>query len=46
MGTPDKVKRDLDTRIKDLGITYNIFIPASADTHELFVKEIMPEFVS
>ena len=46
MGTPDKVKRDLDTRIKDLGITYNIFIPASAQTHELFVKEIMPEFVS
>ena len=46
MGTPDKVKRDLETRVKDLGITYNIVIPASAESQELFVKDIMPEFVS
>lgn len=46
MGTPDKVKRELDTRIQDMGITYNIVIPASAQSQELFVKEVMPEFVS
>lgn len=46
MGTPDKVKRDLHTRIKELGFTYYIVVPASAESHELFVKEVMPEFVS
>ena len=45
MGTPDKVKRDLHTRIEELGFTYNIVIPASAESQDLFVKEIMPEFV-
>ncbi len=45
MGTPDKVKRDLHTRIEELGFTYHIVIPASAESQELFVKEVMPEFV-
>jgi probable F420-dependent oxidoreductase len=45
MGTPDKVKRDLHTRIEELGFTYNIVVPASAESQDLFVKEIMPAFV-
>ena len=45
MGTPDKVKRDLQTRIEELGFTYHIVIPASAESHELFVKQVMPAFV-
>ena len=46
MGTPDEVRRDLTTRIEDLGITYFVFIATSADTQALFVKNVMPEFVS
>ena len=46
MGTPDEVRRDLTTRIEDLGLTYFIFIPTSRDTQTLFVKNVMPEFVS
>ena len=46
MGTPDEVKRNLGARIEDTGITYHIVIPASAESHDLFVKEVMPEFVS
>ena len=46
MGTPDEVKRDLRARTEDTGITYHIVIPASAESHDLFVKEVMPEFVS
>ena len=46
MGSPDEVRRDLTTRIEDLGLTYFILIAASADTQALFVKNVMPEFVS
>ena len=46
MGTPDEVRRDLTSRIEDLGMTYFILIAASADTQALFVKNVMPEFVS
>ena len=46
MGTPDEVRRDLTMRIEDLGITYFILIPASADSQALFVQHVMPEFVS
>ncbi len=45
MGTPDKVKRDLHTRIEELGFTYHIVVPASAESQDLFVKEVMPAFV-
>ena len=44
MGTPDEVKRNLGARIEDTGITYHVVIPASAESHDLFVKEVMPEF--
>ena len=46
LGTPDEVRRDLTTRIEDLGITYFILIAASADSQELFVQHVMPEFTS
>jgi probable F420-dependent oxidoreductase len=45
MGTPDEVRRELRARIEDSGITYYIVAPASAESQELFVKEVMPEFV-
>jgi probable F420-dependent oxidoreductase len=45
MGTPDEVKRELQARIADVGMTYYILAPASAETYDLFVKEVMPEFV-
>ena len=45
MGTPDKVKRDLHARIEELGFTYHIVVPASAESQDLFVKEVMPAFV-
>ena len=46
MGTPDRVKRDIHTRIEEMGLTYTIVIPVSPESHELFVNEVMPEFVS
>ena len=46
MGTPDEVRRDLITRIEDLGITYFVLIPASRQAQTLFVEKVMPEFVS
>lgn len=46
MRTPDKVKRDLHTRIEEMGLTYTIVIPVSTESQDLFVKEVMPEFVS
>jgi len=35
----------LRARIEDSGITYYIIAPASAESQELFVKEVMPKFV-
>ncbi len=46
MGTPGEVRRNLTTRIEDLGITYFVLIATSAETQTLFVKTVMPEFVS
>jgi probable F420-dependent oxidoreductase len=43
-GTPEQVKRELRSRIEDFGMTYFIIFMASEETHELFVKEVMPEF--
>lgn len=45
LGTPDEAKRELHQRIKDTGVTYYIFVVASEETQDLFVKEVMPEFV-
>ena len=46
MGTPDQVRQKLYTRAKEMGITYTIVIPGSAESHEIFAQEVMPEFAS
>jgi probable F420-dependent oxidoreductase len=46
IGTPDEVKRELRSRIEEFGMTYFITIPASAESRELLVKELIPEFMS
>jgi len=45
-GTPDEVKRELRSRIEELGTTYYIVFPSSEESGDLLVKEIMPEFAS
>jgi probable F420-dependent oxidoreductase len=44
MGTPEEVKRELRSRVEEFGMTYFIVFPASAESRELLVKEVMPEF--
>lgn len=44
LGTPDEVKRELEDRIRKTGVTYYIVFPATADTQELLVNEVMPAF--
>ena len=46
VGTPDEVRRELRSRIEELGTTYYIVFPSSPESGELLVKEIMPEFAS
>lgn len=46
IGTPEEVKRELRSRIEEFGMTYFITILASAESRELMVKEIMPEFTT
>jgi len=46
IGTPEEVKRELRSRIEELGMTYFIMFPASAESRALLVKEVMPEFSS
>jgi probable F420-dependent oxidoreductase len=43
-GTPDEVRRELRARIEEFGTTYYIVFPASPESGELLVKEIMLEF--
>jgi probable F420-dependent oxidoreductase len=43
-GTPDEARRELRSRIEELGLTYYIVFPSTAESSELLVKEIMPEF--
>ncbi|HZP45568.1 MAG TPA: LLM class flavin-dependent oxidoreductase [Candidatus Binataceae bacterium] len=43
-GTPDEVKRELRSRIEELGITYFI-LSGSLEAFELFASQVMPEFV-
>jgi len=40
------VKRELRSRIEEFGMTYFIMFPASAESRELLVKQVMPEFSS
>src|SRR6266478_8937117 len=44
-GTPDEVKREIRSRIEETGMTYFVVLPDSAESHELLVKQIMPEFL-
>ncbi len=44
VGTVDEVKRELRSRIEDLGITFFSLEFVAPQTMELFAKEIMPEF--
>jgi probable F420-dependent oxidoreductase len=46
MGTPDEVRRELRSRIEELGMTYYIVFPTTPETRELLVGEIMPEFTA
>ncbi|MGA2410999.1 MAG: LLM class flavin-dependent oxidoreductase [Candidatus Binataceae bacterium] len=46
VGTPEEVRRELRSRIEELGTTYYIVFPSSAEAGDLLVKEIMPEFAS
>lgn len=45
-GTPEEVRRELRSRIEEFGMTYYIIFPASRETRDLFVSEVMPEFTS
>jgi alkanesulfonate monooxygenase SsuD/methylene tetrahydromethanopterin reductase-like flavin-dependent oxidoreductase (luciferase family) len=45
LGTPHEVVDELSTRIEQTGMTHHILLPMSAESHALFVSEIMPVFV-
>jgi probable F420-dependent oxidoreductase len=45
-GTPDEVRRELRSRIEELGTTYYIVFPGTAESGDLLVKEIIPEFTA
>jgi probable F420-dependent oxidoreductase len=44
MGTPEQVRREVRSRLEDLGMTYHIIFFVNDESQELFVKEVMPEF--
>jgi probable F420-dependent oxidoreductase len=46
IGTPEEVRRELRSRIEDLGMTYFIVFPRSAESRDLLASEILPEFTS
>ncbi len=46
MGTPDEVRRELRSRIEELGMTYYIVFPTTAETSEILAREIIPEFTA
>jgi probable F420-dependent oxidoreductase len=46
IGTPEEVRRELRSRIEELGMTYYIVFPASAESRDLLIREVMPEFSS
>ena len=39
------MKREIRSRIEETGMTYFVVLPDSEGSHELLVKEVMPEFV-
>ncbi|MEX2479978.1 MAG: LLM class flavin-dependent oxidoreductase [Gammaproteobacteria bacterium] len=44
LGTAAEVRRELRRRIEKTGMTYFIFFMATAETQEIFVKDVMPDF--
>ena len=44
VGTPDDIKREIASRIEDLGMTYFFLNFLMPDSLELFAKKVMPEF--
>jgi alkanesulfonate monooxygenase SsuD/methylene tetrahydromethanopterin reductase-like flavin-dependent oxidoreductase (luciferase family) len=44
-GTPDEVKREIRSRIEEIGMTYFVVLPDSEESQELLAKEVMPEFL-
>jgi alkanesulfonate monooxygenase SsuD/methylene tetrahydromethanopterin reductase-like flavin-dependent oxidoreductase (luciferase family) len=46
MGTPDEVRRELRERVEEFGMSYFIVFPTTAESHELLVGDIMPQFSS
>ena len=43
-GTPDEVKRELRSRLEELGITYYVVFAASPESRDLLAGEVMPAF--
>jgi len=44
MGTPAELKREIRSRVEELGITYFILIFMADEGRELFARQVMPEF--
>jgi alkanesulfonate monooxygenase SsuD/methylene tetrahydromethanopterin reductase-like flavin-dependent oxidoreductase (luciferase family) len=44
-GTPEELKREIRSRIDEFGVTYFVVLPDSEDSHDLFAREVMPEFI-
>ena len=44
LGTPEQVRTELAKRIRETGVTNYIVFPATPDTWDLLVKEVMPAF--
>ncbi len=44
-GTPDEVRREIRSRIEEIGITYFVMLPDSEESQELLANEVMPEFL-
>jgi alkanesulfonate monooxygenase SsuD/methylene tetrahydromethanopterin reductase-like flavin-dependent oxidoreductase (luciferase family) len=46
IGTPEEVKRELRSRLDELGVTYYVVFPTSQESRELLASEVMPAFGS
>jgi alkanesulfonate monooxygenase SsuD/methylene tetrahydromethanopterin reductase-like flavin-dependent oxidoreductase (luciferase family) len=46
IGTPEEVKRELRSRLEELGITYYVVFPASEQSRDLLASDVMPAFGS
>jgi alkanesulfonate monooxygenase SsuD/methylene tetrahydromethanopterin reductase-like flavin-dependent oxidoreductase (luciferase family) len=44
MGTPEELKREIRSRVEELGMTYYILIFMADEGRELFARQVMPEF--